>query len=475
MSGTRISDLPVKLQPVETDLVPIVDTSNPDDLITKQTTIGAILRNLITSAQNGAPGGVASLDDSGLIPVSQLPPEALTSAASAGTTGATGPAGLVGPRGATGPAGLDGATGLAGLDGAAGEPGPAGATGPVGPQGLTIHGPTGATGVAGPTGVAGATGSRGATGPAPTVYPVAGEPDKIIVGTVLVQAAQGTTGPAGPTGATGPAGYIGRDGSTGPTGVGITGATGAAGPQGPTGPAGTIEGNIYATGVLFDYAPLGFSDVDAALRAVLESGGGGGTTPEATVSLTNNVNQLERGQTLNNITLNWSVSGAIISSQSLTDVGTIASSLRTYAFSALNLSNVLSKTWTLTYTLAFLNSAATQNGTKTTSVLWSDKIFWGVSDAGIDSITDAQIQAFNNAFSATITQTRIFNPTNQYIYFAWPSALGLASFFKFNGFVNSAWQRRTRNFTNSYGASVEYHIYQSDFKQSGANILIEVS
>lgn len=111
MSNKRISSLPEKANPTLSDIVPIVDTQNPNNFATKRTTIGALL-----SLGGGGGGG--------------------------GSPGATGPSGATGPRGATGPQGAQGEIGV---------------TGATGPQGL--QGPQGAAGLTGATGPAGLPGS----------------------------------------------------------------------------------------------------------------------------------------------------------------------------------------------------------------------------------------------------------------------------------------------------------------------------
>ena len=121
-----------------------------------------------------------------------------------GAPGATGATGVQGPQGPTGGDGADGA------DGAIGATGP---TGPDGPRGFT--GATGIRGATGVTGPVGATGVQGIAGPT------------------------GATGVEGPQGATGPDGATGVQGIEGPTGAtGVEGAQGATGPQGETGPQG---------------------------------------------------------------------------------------------------------------------------------------------------------------------------------------------------------------------------------------------
>jgi len=229
MANEKISDLPEKLNPTATDFVPLVDSTDPGNLVTKKTTLGAILRNLLSEDQKGVPLGVATLDATGKIPASQIPEDILISGGEPGPTGPTGVAGIVGPRGATGPSGYigsDGSTGPTGSFGASGATGIVGATGPRG-----FAGPTGVSGPLGPTGPAGVNGATGATGVSPVVSAVPGFPNKIRIGGIEVEAAAGATGPTGLgatgiQGPTGTAGYIGRDGTTGATG--IMGATGPA-------------------------------------------------------------------------------------------------------------------------------------------------------------------------------------------------------------------------------------------------------
>lgn len=97
MSNKRISALPEKANPALNDIVPIVDTQNPNNFATKRTTVGALL------GLGGGSGG-------------------------SGATGATGPTGVTGATGPQGPQGFPGATG------------PVGATGPQGVNatGVTI-------------------------------------------------------------------------------------------------------------------------------------------------------------------------------------------------------------------------------------------------------------------------------------------------------------------------------------------------
>ena len=133
MANKKISSLPDKLTPSPNDIIPIVDATNPENLVTKKTTIAALLSNLLAAGEKGAADGLATLDAQGHIPLTQLPPEVV--AGVPGAPGPSGPQGLVGRAGSTGPQGPSGITGPSGPSGAtgpAGETGPVGATGPAG-------------------------------------------------------------------------------------------------------------------------------------------------------------------------------------------------------------------------------------------------------------------------------------------------------------------------------------------------------
>lgn len=120
---------------------------------------------------------------------------------------------------------------------------------------LFSAGATGATGVSGGAGPAGASGATGATGPAPTVTAHETDPDKVYIGGVVVQAAQGATGPIGPTGSVGATGVAGPTGATGLSGgFGATGPTGATGPAPDVTPHETDADKVYIGGVVVQAA-----------------------------------------------------------------------------------------------------------------------------------------------------------------------------------------------------------------------------
>lgn len=281
----------------------------------------------------------------------------------------------------------------------------------------------------------------------------------------------GGSGGPGATGATGPTGPAGQSGATGP--VGVAGATGPVGVTGATGPAGApYTGPIYATGVSFTYPALGYANVDEAVRALLDNiAGQTPFSPPPKVTLTNSVVQAEFGTTVTDVVLTWSLSFGTMLSQAITDVGEIAANLRNYSLA--NLSITSAKTYTLSYSVSYLGYDGTVNGSASTTISFAKKRYWGVLAS--EDPTDAELRSLSAEFSTTRTQSRVFSPVNQYIYFAWPEPLGQANSFKFNGMISSSWLLTTRTFVNASGGAAAYHIYRSEYRQNGANIAIEVA
>ena len=278
----------------------------------------------------------------------------------------------------------------------------------------------------------------------------------------------------GATGATGPQGEIGPTGSAGATGpqgdAGVAGATGASGPQGDTGATGPQgpEAVVTATAVHFDYSSYSYESVDAALQALLDNVAQLSATPP-TVSLTVDPSAAILGETVETVTLSWSLPFGEITSQTLTDAGSLLATDRDYTFTGLQLTT--NKTYTLAYNITYgLNS--TVSGTAAVTLQFMGARYWGTSPQ--ENLADNELLALDSDLTASRNQSRLFNPAGQYIYFAWPATLGPAAGFLFNGLPNSAWVLTTREVVNSAGAVISYHIYRSEYVQNGENILIEV-
>jgi hypothetical protein len=164
----------------------------------------------------------------------------------------------------------------------------------------------------------------------------------------------------------------------------------------------------------------------------------------------------------------WSSVPTIVS-LSLSEVGAIAPTLSSYTLTDLSITT--DKTYSLTYGVTVEGIDGTITNTATTSISFLPRRYWGYSSSA--ELDDAGILALFSELAINRLQTRTLNPANQYLYFVWPEAYGIPTF-KFNGIANSAWISTMRTVINAYSAGVPCNIYRSEYKQSGANIVIEV-
>ena len=62
------------------------------------------------------------------------------------------------------------------------------------------------------------------------------------------------------------------------------------------------------------------------------------------------------------------------------------------------------------------------------------------------------------------------SPSGQYVYFAYPSSFGVATF-TVNGLLNTDWSLTTRAFVNASGYSEPFHIYRSNNLLTGTYVI----
>lgn len=204
-----------------------------------------------------------------------------------------------------------------------------------------------------------------------------------------------------------------------------------------------------------NFAYGGYNTVQQALEHLLYK--------EPIVEIYNDVGTVQNGVSINTVTITWNLIQGQITAQNLTDAGNLPQFLRSYTF------NNTSITSDRTYTLEYTDGSNMKN--VSTYINFRNKRYWGVS--ALQTLEDYHIRYMNSEFAISKEQSRVFNPSNQFIYFAWPESFGAASF-KFNGLPNSAWEMTTRNFINSSNYLERYILYKSTFLQSGLNINIEV-
>jgi len=184
----------------------------------------------------------------------------------------------------------------------------------------------------------------------------------------------------------------------------------------------------------------------------------------------------ERGQSIADPTVSWSVSVDSrhpLVSQSLTGVGSIdpVEETGSHEYTGDTITTDTTKTMTIGDTPS--NGYGGNSASNSTSWTFSDKRIWGVH--ANPSISSADLLTLNLEFSSGYTQTRYFDPSSQYIYFAWPESWGGdQSIFVVNNLPNTAWEISTISHTNQSGGTINYNVYRSTYLQSGSNIKVEV-
>jgi len=195
-----------------------------------------------------------------------------------------------------------------------------------------------------------------------------------------------------------------------------------------------------------------------------------------TNSLTNSVNDVEIGSTVNSITIGWTISptNATYAVRQLVGAGqtnTITNNSSTLALTSLGLTNAT--IWTLT-----VGDGAGVTNTATTSVNFYNYMTWGRSTN--TSLDNSQIQSLhttgggaNRALSTSRSRSITMDGGGQYLYIAYPQGFGAASFVV-GGLPNSAFTAFTNSYTNANGYVTNYLIYRTDTIQNGTGINIVV-
>jgi len=229
-------------------------------------------------------------------------------------------------------------------------------------------------------------------------------------------------------------------------------------------------GNIRSWNELSKYIIWLESRVEV-LEACCESGG-----TYSIVSFTNNVGTIEKGVTVTNVTLNWTLPSDPDEQEIDQGVGIITPvTERSEVLTGLSITSNF--TWTLYVTKGSVNPS------KQTSITFLNRGYWGTSatdDLHSDptTITHAELIGSPHIFSTELmssrVQTRSLNAGGgKYLYFAYPASFGTASF-RVNGFPVTAWLTGTRAVTNSQGYTDTFRFYRSEYLQHGSDIVVEV-
>lgn len=174
--------------------------------------------------------------------------------------------------------------------------------------------------------------------------------------------------------------------------------------------------------------------------------------PIAISGFTNNVNTVEMGSTVTDVTLNWTLNKEPESQK--VDSETIEKTLRTKQFTGQSIQT--DKTYTLSAT-----DEREKTVTKTTKITFLNGVYWGVGESK-DAFDSAFILSLTKGLQASKAKTFTVNAeAGQHIYYAVPSRYGACSF-NVGGFDGGFGKVATIEFTNASGYAEDYDIYKSD-------------
>lgn len=186
--------------------------------------------------------------------------------------------------------------------------------------------------------------------------------------------------------------------------------------------------------------------------------------PMAINSFTNNVNTVEMGSTVNDVTLTWAYNKTPESAR--LDDASIEASATSKVLSSLGLK--ANKTWTLSAT-----DERAKTVSKTTSVTFLNGVYWGIGDAS-PTLDSAFILTLTKGLQGSKAKTFTVNAgAGKHIYYAVPTRYGTCAF-NVGGFDGGFTKAGTIEFTNASGYKENYDIYKSDNANLG-NTTVKVS
>ncbi len=199
---------------------------------------------------------------------------------------------------------------------------------------------------------------------------------------------------------------------------------------------------IEGPGIQIDEAD---GDVTIGLFSALSVSAGGSTSNEV-------------GSSKATVSATWTPNKAI-TAQELTGTGATAPALGDRA-------QTITGPFTTTTTHTITVHTASETASANITTAFYRKRHWGTS-ASTSLTTSAILALANSEFATSFAQTRLINPSSEYIYFAWPSTFGTPAF-TVNGLANTAWTKTTVSHTNASGSTTNYDVYRSNFVLTGA-------
>lgn len=216
----------------------------------------------------------------------------------------------------------------------------------------------------------------------------------------------------------------------------------------------------------------GIATADKA--GIVKPGGDFDITADGTLSLYSKINvnsftctpsQAERGATVADVTLAWSVNktpATLTLDKDAQDTASKGTTLK-----AVNLT--ANRTWTLTAT-----DARKATASRTAGVTFYDKRHWFTGAYDADGVTDAVLNAATGEYATA--RAKSFTLTageGQYIYYAFPASWGTPTF-KVGGFEGGFGLLKTFDHVNASGGTVSYAVWKSTNANLGKTT-VEVS
>lgn len=178
-------------------------------------------------------------------------------------------------------------------------------------------------------------------------------------------------------------------------------------------------------------------------------------SPPVISALTNTMATNYAGQTVTGVTVSWTLTGSAITSQTLTDAGSLNIADRSHIFT--DLSYTTDKYYTLSVT-----DGVTPTSASTWIYFYISKFYGTTTDAAptesdIEAGTGASWEYQNAAYRALASVN--VTGAGKYIFYAYPSSWGDINLYV-NGFLSS-WNRTTVSITNAYGDTRNYYCFTS--------------
>ena len=180
-------------------------------------------------------------------------------------------------------------------------------------------------------------------------------------------------------------------------------------------------------------------------------------------SFSNNTNTVEKGRTINDVTLTWSMN-KVPTTLTLDGVAVDTSST-SKAVTGLGLQS--DKTWTLKAVDA--RNAASQ---KSTGVYFKNGRYWGVGTVDGSGIDNKFVQGLTKELSSNNSKTFTVNAgVGQYIYYAHPASFG-TPVFNVGGFEGGFDLIKTFDYTNASGFKESYKVWRSKNANLGSTTVV---